>query len=533
MEAVSIRGGAHLLEHPADPLVVQPWNSNDIASMWATLEYFGFQRRTDSVQYIFDQCMVGGLARKRTTMSTDLDGFGPGLAYCDGKHQHGRSSGKDSEGRYVSARLATYPSQLCRLIAIAVLTTLLNFDRTGRGPTGWKRCEVSVRRITQWSRFTSGGDRLSTAFLNETAIHGKGVVLGKSQAAIYVHVDDTATITSGSSLKQARLAANGLMHSAADALTKTGFKVTDRREAGPAQRIVGYELEESPARLRAPALKALMIRSALLFVASLHEVDTHVIRSLLGSWLWLALLRRELLSIPQKVFSFIDRFEGLRVTIWPSVRRELLAMAKTVGALYADVGAPLAPTICATDAMGADSGDCGGFGVVAADVPMEIFEDVIRLGARPGKALQRDLALAGRRNPDAPLVRTTPFTLLPPVLFDQAKTDWKVLSQGRWRWAEHITIGELRTVLRLLLILIADPATHRHKLISLQDNMAVAAILAKGRSSSPLLNFLLRRRAAYTVFAELQLVAPWVESEKQPADEASRDVSVPDRAPEA
>ena len=118
MESASTRGGAHLLEHPADPLIVQPWNKNPIASLFATEEFLGFQRRTGSIARIFDQCMVGGVARKRTCMSSDLEGFGPGLTFCDGGHTHGRSSGKDSEGRYVSARLATYPSELWRLIAV-------------------------------------------------------------------------------------------------------------------------------------------------------------------------------------------------------------------------------------------------------------------------------------------------------------------------------------------------------------------------------------------------------------------------------
>ena len=83
----------------------------------------------------------------------------------------------------------------------------------------------------------------------------------------------------------------------------------------------------------------------------------------------------------------------------------------------------------------------------------------------------------------------------------------------------------------MLLIVIACPQAHRHKLVSLQDNMAVAAILAKGRSSAPVLIFLLRRRTAYALFGELWLVAPWVESEKQPADEASRDITDMGTAP--
>ena len=95
--------------------------------------------------------------------------------------------------------------------------------------------------------------------------------------------------------------------------------------------------------------------------------------------------------------------------------------------------------------------------MAAADVPLSLIHDVIGLGARPGKALQRDLMLAGRKRPEMPLVRTTPFTRLPPGIFDKSVTRWKVLCQGRWRWQEHITIGELRAVLKLLLIIISCP----------------------------------------------------------------------------
>ena len=253
-------------------------------------------------------------------------------------------------------------------------------------------------------------------------------------------------------------------------------------------------------------------------------VDT--LRAVLGVWLWLALLRRELLSIPQSVFRMIDRCAGTTVLWWPTAQRETTAMARCMCACYADVGAPAPSVIMATDAMGADgtSNDFGGFGVVAGDVDHELVMECLRLGARPGKALQRDLQLKGRKSPSEPLTRTTPFTRLPPQLFDD-RTKWVVLSQGRWLWSEHITRGEMRAVLSLLRILASCARCHRSKILTLQDNMAVAATLSKGRSSTPALNFLLRRRCAFCCFAEITIVAPWVESGKQPADESSRDAS--------
>ena len=70
--------------------------------------------------------------------------------------------------------------------------------------------------------------------------------------------------------------------------------------------------------------------------------------------------------------------------------------------------------------------------------------------------------------------------------------------------------------------LAANPRCHRSKILTLEDNMPCAGALAKGRSSRGPLNFLMRRRCAFCVGSKITLLAPWVESGKQPADEASR-----------
>ena len=80
----------------------------------------------------------------------------------------------------------------------------------------------------------------------------------------------------------------------------------------------------------------------------------NTLRALLGIWLWLALLRRELFSIPQNIFKLIDTCADTTVNWWPSARRETVAMARSVLAMYADVGAPVPNVMMATDAMGAN-----------------------------------------------------------------------------------------------------------------------------------------------------------------------------------
>jgi hypothetical protein len=115
-----------------------------------------------------------------------------------------------------------------------------------------------------------------------------------------------------------------------------------------------------------------------------------------------------------------------------------------------------------------------------------------------------------------------PFTRLPNTLFDDDHTCWEEVAAGRWRYADHITLGESRVVVRLVRSLAACSRLHYSKVLFLQDNMATAGAMAKGRSPSPVLNYLCRQRAASTLAARLTLVLPWTETSLMPADGISR-----------
>ena len=100
-----------------------------------------------------------------------------------------------------------------------MLATLTFFLSSGEGPTGWRWAELKVRRGTQWSRLSSDPT--------------------ESQQALYVHADDVAAIATGLSVGGAREASTCLMETSAEALTKAGFRVSDRRAAIDGQNIVG------------------------------------------------------------------------------------------------------------------------------------------------------------------------------------------------------------------------------------------------------------------------------------------------------
>ena len=109
------------------------------------------------------------------------------------------------------------------------------------------------------------------------------------------------------------------MHWMADALEDQGFVVKDRREDGLVDRIVGYEIESQPARLRVPRRKAALLYEALKALTDREWVHLDHLASVIGVWIWAALLARHWLSAPQHLFQF-TRQEGSRWRRWWHVK---------------------------------------------------------------------------------------------------------------------------------------------------------------------------------------------------------------------
>ena len=453
---------------------------------------------------------------KPTCISGTLDGLeDPGLL-CDGTHPHEQSVGLDEHGNFRTTALARYPPGLCEFLARCIVRTILRFRADGSGPTGWRRAAEKTVRISHWSRRVIGDGASALAVLNEDVLRGRCVKVTGAQLAGYLHVDDGVILGGG----RRRGCTDGMMNRCADALVAAGFTVDDRSADGTVEKIIGYAPQRHPARLGLPGAKAVRLVEALRALARSSPVDVDLLRSVLGVWIWAALLRREMLSLPQVVFAFVDRFAGTFAEWWPSARREVYRMSDVVISLYADIGAPLTPTVFATDAMGSNDFDHGGYGVVAArcapDVALRCFEE----GLAPGYTVCRlDEHFDGLRRPERTIGRTIPFTRVPP---DIIAADWVPLLWGRWASSDHITLGEARTVVKLLDLLARDERCHRHRVLSLQDNRPVQGSFAKGRSTAAALNRICRQRASISAAAELQSLLPWVQSKLMPADYLSR-----------
>ena len=205
-------------------------------------------------------------------------------------------------------------------------------------------------------------------------------------------------------------------------------------------------------------------------------------------------------------------------------------MADLIVFMELSFGRPAASTMFASDAMGANDnssapGGCGGFGVAAADIGPELALECWRSSFAPGKAVCKlDGTLGSKWGTRQTISPTIPFALLPSQVFSSS---WAVLHQRRWDRAGHITIGEGRALFKVIQALASCASCHVHRVLSLQDNMAVAAVISKGRSSSYALNYVCRRRSASCLASQISLACPWVGTSLQPADGASRELDGP------
>ena len=515
-EGVGVRGGAWLWEHPDDP------GCSPFPSIWITDEMIGVEDRTGATRARLHQCAFGGISVKPTCFSGTLHGLAElDQVHCPGlseQHWHGPSVGPDGKGGFLTRRLQSYPSELCRQLAERIVRTLLWMRDQDAGPTGALKgaLDMAAPRITSWSTMARG-NRGGVTMLNEASAKCFSTVISDKQSAVYVHVDDTVLI-SDSAAKG--LHSDELLDEVVGGLSHLGFEVSQQARDGQLEKVVGYEVVKHPASFRLPLKKQLLLKEALLQVASSRRVQIDVLRSLVGMWIFGALLRRELLSIPHSVFHFMDEFQGETTTWWESARREIKAMAVLVPYMSCHVGSKWGPWLFATDAMGQNDVDFGGCGIVATPLEEGEVTALLCQGEAPGLTVARLDSTGGAKHPEKMLKPTVPFTMLPAKLFDEER--WTEVERGRWKHGDHITIGESRTVVRLLRRIGAWPQLHGRTFFTLQDNRPTACSMSKGRSPSYQLNRVLRQKAAVCLAAQLRVFLPWVESQKQPADKSSR-----------
>ena len=148
--------------------------------------------------------------------------------------------------------------------------------------------------------------------------------------------------------------------------------VSDRKVGDEIGKVIGYAPIRHPDLLKIPGSKFASLHLAFDTLLGARKVYMPHLRSVMGLSLWMMLLSRNLLSIAHDVFQFIERFGGLCVACHPKVRDEVSAIRDTLILCVLDLGAKIPNTTFATDAMGSNDTDCGGYAVVGATVSQEV-----------------------------------------------------------------------------------------------------------------------------------------------------------------
>ena len=198
-------------------------------------------------------------------------------------------------------------------------------------------------------------------------------------------------------------------------------------------------------------------------------------------------------------------------------------MRHLVPFMQAVLNRPVGRTIVATDAEGNNDVDFGGYGAVAAQVRSELAEEALRVGTRAGRVVAKlDGSIAKWVSGERELKRCIGVSKLPRELINAGQQQWCEVTKGRWRWAEHIMLGEGRAAVKLMGLVATFPGARGHCVLLLEVNEPFSAAASKGRSPTHRVNVILRKRTAQELVADLEFVVPWLDSASQPADDASR-----------
>ena len=304
-------------------------------------------------------------------------------------------------------------------------------------------------------------------------------------------------------------------------MERLGFVVPERVTNEELSKVIGYAWDPSRQTFCLPLKKRMLLYASLIELSNQRCVDVDVLRAVVGVWSFGAQLRRDVYSVPFTLYGFIDKFQGSVVPLWNSVRVELLQMAWAVRFMELTIVLPFSKSMLATDAMGSNELDHGGFGVCTTQVSDEELASLRASAEQPGFALNmQDAEVSGLPHPERVITPTVPFSVLPDQLFDLDR--WKVVMHGRWKFSDPIAIGEARSVCKALRYLASDVKNFDQIWYSLQDNMVCKSVFTRGRSSCWGLNVYARKKAALVLAMHIRLILPWVQSSKMPADRASR-----------
>lgn len=299
---------------------------------------------------------------------------------------------------------------------------------------------------------------------------------------------------------------------------------------------LGYMVDLSPQHMSvyvcAAKLAALCERTMILVGKArdarangrIFAVSVRLLEHVLGSWVWAMMARRCLLSVFQTVFRAVKgRDPSVNVRLREGACVELETAVALAPLCFGRV-MPWADVLPCFDASDF------GYGVAYRTAcPRNVLRELGARVERHGSWSAFSLTVDGRvngarlRNRDGANARAAADFLK--CDWDASHTPWRVARSGEWSLPRprHITVAETTAAVMTVRWLASQPSVaHARRCLAIGDNQPSLGALAKGRSSIPDVNRLMRQVCALSVTSGLRMSWVWVRSSANPADGPSR-----------
>ena len=306
-----------------------------------------------------------------------------------------------------------------------------------------------------------------------------------------------------------------------------GLTVHEEEEFEEETKILGWQYDNI-GKFRPSRQRVWRVRLALRHLLKRGRASGQEIERLLGHITFIALGRRETLSIFGECYTFIQKHYRTEVPLWKSVRFELNVWDGIAPLVVQDLRSPWVPQISAVDASEWGLGVC--VGEVSEDECRELGRYNERWRFRLKNASRaRAFILADDQFQGEPCVAVeADFTIddvinnFETVPFPIVKRTWQVVGRHRWQYAESMPVYEARATLHAVRHQLRKVSNHGKRHLVLSDSMTATLAFSKGRAHAHRLRRVVQQTSSYLLATGSNLVVRWVPSEWNPADNPSR-----------
>ena len=315
-------------------------------------------------------------------------------------------------------------------------------------------------------------------------------------------------------------------------LRQHGFRVHEETEASTLAQSLGFLVDGERHCITPIPERWEKVLQAFGWLARRPRVSGKAVERLLGHAVHFAMLRRELLSIFRSLYDFVARSYNRRQRLWASAAKEAKWAQHLFKLCSVNMKRSWSASVTASDAS------LSGVAVCSRELPLR---DVVRHGriretwryvsGRPVKPREVVVDLGdpfedpGTVKP-VQAERSDPYELN----FDFPDIEAEVMQKDCWtqcfaihmQYPEHITLLEGRGVIAAMRHKFRSSQQFGRKHLHFTDNMGVVLLCSKGRSNAFGMLRVCRRLTCLLLATDSFLQVRWVPSERNVADQASR-----------